>query len=283
MDAQKPSSKSSNKLLTAVLSIEITASIILAIFITINATTPTSSSNTQQSNATQPTTEKDMTDQNNPTTPDTRPTCAANITTNTPFSDVYMDYPYAGVYESTGKYLCNTDFNYGVIIPQNITKVYYYDVNGGDIHIVGLEKDGQILSTPFSSSTLSLAGAGILTAATEKNLQEIKQSSSHYDSYKTVLTDVNYSLLENASDDDYMKQLFIAMYGEENPKFLILFTEAINPQTLMEDPVLQGPIPADLANQLQSEYNNRNTELVEIVNKIFGNPENYVHLTTNNQ
>lgn len=207
--------------------------------------------------------------------PDTRPYCDMGVAKEEPFVSIKMDYPYAGIMESTGKYLCNTDLGYKVSIPREITKVFYYIVNGGQMSIVGLMKDGNVLAAPITQTNFSAAWAGTIMGATQESVKEI-QDNPDYSNFKIVLNDVTPEIMKNESSDEETQAMIRAFYGD-NVTFSILYSSPINPY----EHTYANEVPTEMLEEIKRTYDNRNQELIDEVERIFANPENYSKLETN--
>ena len=266
--------KPNNTRLILILGIEIILIITLIIpIILINTNKPT-----EEPSSNSVSTSSSENEYNDEESEDNRPDCKIEITKDEPFSNIKMDYPYAGVYESTGKYICNTDLGYAVAIPKDISKVYYYIINGGQIGILGLKTNGEVMANQLSFPTsYAFESAGILNTSTEKTYQQsLEADPASMDAFTVVFKDATSPLQNyNSSNSEEARQLMISLYGEENPRIYILYQQYINPKIFEESPDYANAISAEMLNQLKEDYENRNQELNNIIDKIFGNPDNY--------
>lgn len=264
-----------NAPLIIVLCLEIVLIIVLIIPITINFFSDT---NKQPSTTQTSLDEQTSSNKTNLDTLDTRPDCAIEKTKEEPFASVEMDYPYAGIYESTGKYICNTDLNYLVSIPQEVTKVFYYIVNGGQISIVGLETNGNILSAPITQTNYSFTWAAALMGANQESIKEIEDDPT-YSNYKIVFNDATPKLIQDGSSDEGTQALINALYGD-NTTFSIVYTGPIDAQVYKNSPYIDY-IPQEMLEEMEQAYNNRNQDLINRAEEIFANPDNFSKLKTN--
>lgn len=264
-----------NTPLIIILCLEIVLIIVLIILITINFF---SDANKQQPTVQTSLDEQTLSNKTNLDAPDTRPDCAIEKTKEEPFVSVEMDYPYAGIYESTGKYICNTDLNYLVSIPQEVTKVFYYIINGGQINIVGLETNGDILSAPITQTNYSFAWAATLMVADQESIKEIEDNPA-YSNYKIVFNDATPELIQNGSSDKETQALINALYGD-NTTFSIIYMGPIDAQ-LYKNSAYTNYISQEMLEEMEQTYNNRNQDLINKAEEIFANPDNYFKLETN--
>lgn len=207
---------------------------------------------------------------------DTRPDCVIDDTTDEPFASIYTDYPNAGIYESTGKYFCNTDQNYKVKIPQTISKVYYYTTNGGGVGIVGLKTNEELLSAPITQTNFTFAAAGNMNMTTHSAVEQMLSAEVYKNMYTIVFEDATPELLRKKGEDKETDAMINYLYGEET-SFVILFNSQVNPE-LYEKHAPTGTIAPETLEEMRRAYNNKNIDLNKLVKEIFANPDNYSKL-----
>lgn len=259
----KPKNKSKAKLIIVLCSI-IFVAIILVVLIVI------------LSNRSQDTPTNQPSNQN--VVVDFIPECNAEITETEPFASLRAlreeptDFD---IYETASPYLCNAELGYAVKIPENISRVFYILASGGDIYIVGLEVDGELMTTSTSPDLVLIDNASSIVNTSQEIWDELQADSDNTGIYTQVLDITTNETIEVVQGDETDIESAETIPEEVSQTTTILYVKTVDP-AVFENEQYATLISAEDINQMKEAYANRNQALSDIVDEVFGNPENYL-------